>query len=96
MRNTIVRKIASGWEPAPAFHLPTTVRGRERHGKPEGSPSVDTDITIEPEVLTSTQTLPPLEDTETTALEVITEETPSTPETQPVADERCERTNPVG
>ena len=33
LRNTIVRKFATGWVPAPAYHIPTTVAGRVRVGK---------------------------------------------------------------
>ena len=33
LMNTIIQRVANGWEMAPAFHLPTTVHGNERIGK---------------------------------------------------------------
>ena len=36
LRNTIVNKMAGGWELADAFHLPTKVTGDERIGKGTG------------------------------------------------------------
>ena len=36
LRNTIVHKFATGWEPADAYHIPTTVAGNLGIGKPPG------------------------------------------------------------
>ena len=43
LRDTIARKLAEGWEPAPAFRLPYTVSYQQRLGKAETPPCPDGD-----------------------------------------------------
>ena len=45
IRNTIAQNIASGWEIAPAYHLPTTVTGHTQIGKTEETPLLGTQLT---------------------------------------------------
>ena len=47
LRNTIIQQIVAGWEVTPAYHLPQTVTGHVRIGKP-----------IDVEEPTQTPTLP--------------------------------------
>ena len=42
LRNTIVHKFSTGWVPAPAYHIPTTVGGHVRVGKAVGNINVNT------------------------------------------------------
>ena len=70
LRNTIVNKMADGWKPADAFHLPTTVSGHVRIGKstddaplptPDGEPRTGSPTV---EVLPSVNNTAPGENTQ--------------------------------
>ena len=70
LRNKIAHKFATGWEPAPAYHLPTTVVGNVRIGKPDDeidlnatdSLTRDTPVAAEPVPTLDTEVIPDLVD----------------------------------